>query len=91
MSNSKSSGQWSQKNLFATVALLSVGIGAVALVLGNEEQIAAFFKDIPLPPHVNKPIATFKEFFPFYLKEHSDLTNRRLHVSGKPRPRSDPL
>ena len=25
---------------------------------------------------------SFKEFYPFYLSQHSDLTCRRLHVSG---------
>ncbi|MDG0818208.1 DUF962 domain-containing protein [Bdellovibrio svalbardensis] len=25
---------------------------------------------------------TFKEFWPFYLSEHSNLTNRRLHFVG---------
>ena len=27
-------------------------------------------------------IKTFKEFFPVYLREHSDRTNRRLHFIG---------
>lgn len=27
-------------------------------------------------------IRTFKEFWPFYLGEHSDRTNRRLHLLG---------
>jgi len=30
----------------------------------------------------NKPYTTFSEFYPFYLSEHSDLTNRRLHFAG---------
>ncbi len=29
-----------------------------------------------------KDFATFKEFYPFYLSEHSDVTCRRLHFVG---------
>jgi hypothetical protein len=32
-----------------------------------------------LSTHVYK---SFDEFYPFYLKEHSNRTNRRLHVIG---------
>jgi len=33
-------------------------------------------------PHSNKPFGTFEEFYPFYLKEHSDQTCKRLHFVG---------
>lgn len=29
-----------------------------------------------------EPFPTFESFYPFYLKEHSNRTNRRLHVIG---------
>jgi hypothetical protein len=29
-----------------------------------------------------KKFTTFKEFYPYYLKEHSNRTNRRLHFIG---------
>lgn len=29
-----------------------------------------------------QPYDSFEGFFPFYLSEHSDFTNRRLHVVG---------
>ncbi|KAL6076569.1 DUF962 domain-containing protein [Balamuthia mandrillaris] len=31
---------------------------------------------------VRPPFHSFAEFFPFYMKEHSDRTNRRLHFVG---------
>jgi hypothetical protein len=31
---------------------------------------------------VEKKYQTFKDFYPFYLKEHSNKTCRRLHVVG---------
>lgn len=37
-------------------------------------------KDILKKPE--KVYKTFEEFYPFYLKEHSNRTNRRLHVIG---------
>ena len=30
----------------------------------------------------SKPYNNFKEFYPFYLAEHQNLTCRRLHVIG---------
>ncbi len=31
---------------------------------------------------MSKPIQSFEDFYPFYLKEHSNPTNRLLHVIG---------
>jgi len=31
---------------------------------------------------MNKPFASFREFYPFYLGEHADRTCRRLHFAG---------
>ncbi len=31
---------------------------------------------------MNRPFKSFEEFFPFYMKEHSNRTNRRLHFIG---------
>ena len=31
---------------------------------------------------VEKKYHTFKEFYPYYIQEHSNRTNRRLHVIG---------
>lgn len=31
---------------------------------------------------MSKPIQSFEEFYPFYLKEHSNPINRLLHVIG---------
>jgi hypothetical protein len=33
-------------------------------------------------PDTNSRFKTFTEFWPFYLGEHSNLTNRRLHAVG---------
>jgi hypothetical protein len=30
----------------------------------------------------DKRYTTFRDFYPFYLAEHSDRTNRRLHFAG---------
>ena len=30
----------------------------------------------------DKPYTSFKEFYPFYLTQHSNETNRRLHIVG---------
>ena len=30
----------------------------------------------------NKKFSTFRDFYPFYLSEHADRTNRRLHFAG---------
>ena len=30
----------------------------------------------------DKRYTTFRDFYPFYLTEHSDRTNRRLHFAG---------
>ncbi len=35
-----------------------------------------------LPAASSKPYDNFDDFFPFYLEEHSELTNRRLHFIG---------
>ena len=29
-----------------------------------------------------QPFRTFKDFYPFYLREHANCTSRRLHVTG---------
>jgi len=34
------------------------------------------------PPAQTKPFATFKEFYPFYLREHSNPMCKRLHFVG---------
>lgn len=34
------------------------------------------------PRAPNKPYKNFSQFYPFYLSEHSDLTNRRMHLVG---------
>jgi hypothetical protein len=31
---------------------------------------------------MSKNYTTFEEFYPYYLSEHSNITNRRLHVIG---------
>lgn len=30
----------------------------------------------------NKPYKTFEAFYPFYLSQHAEITNRRLHLTG---------
>jgi len=35
------------------------------------------------PRSSNKPYKNFETFYPFYLSEHSELTNRRLHLLGR--------
>jgi hypothetical protein len=34
------------------------------------------------PPAASKPYKTLEEFYPFYIGEHSNATNKLLHVSG---------
>ena len=34
------------------------------------------------PAALTKPYETFEEFFPHYMREHSDQTNRYLHCAG---------
>ncbi len=34
------------------------------------------------PRAPNKQFKNFEQFFPFYLSEHKDLANRRLHLIG---------
>ena len=37
----------------------------------------------PMPDRIQiSPFARFADFYPFYLSEHSDRTNRRLHFIG---------
>ncbi len=35
-----------------------------------------------MPTHASAPIASFREFYPFYLSEHRNRTCRRLHFIG---------
>lgn len=30
-----------------------------------------------------KKFGTFRDFYPFYLSEHSDVRNRRMHFVGR--------
>jgi hypothetical protein len=34
------------------------------------------------PSNANTEFASFREFYPFYLREHANRTSRRLHVIG---------
>lgn len=34
------------------------------------------------PRATNKPYKSFGEFYPFYLSEHANITNRRIHLIG---------
>lgn len=59
-------------NLF--VLALAVAVYAVDNYAG--------LKALLPPPAATKPFSTFKDFFPFYLKEHSNPINRGLHCIG---------
>jgi len=43
---------------------------------------AAHMNAIRPNPHLSRRFANFREFYPFYLEEHSDAVCRRLHVFG---------
>ena len=58
----------------AGVALFVASLYALDAWLGP--QLAT------LPAAATKRFASFDDFFPFYMEEHSDLTNRRLHFIG---------
>ena len=58
----------------AGLALLFVALYCVDAFAGPE--LAA------QPPAATKRFASFDEFFPFYLTEHAELTNRKLHFVG---------
>jgi hypothetical protein len=74
------SKQWRGQSFFSTISLLSLSILVVSVLIGSEELI----RDSLLfsKPHNNKRLLTFSEFYPFYLNEHSENTNRLLHFIG---------
>jgi hypothetical protein len=58
------------------VAVIAIAVAVIAA--GNAPALTAM-----LPPAAtNKPYATFQEFFPFYMAEHSNSVNRGLHFIG---------
>lgn len=59
----------------------NVAIVVLAAAVYAANQNPAFLAKLP-PAAPNKPYATFDEFFPFYLKEHSNSINRGLHFIG---------
>jgi hypothetical protein len=59
----------------------NLAIVALAVAVYAANQNPAFLAKLP-PAAPNKPYATFDDFFPFYLKEHSNSINRGLHFIG---------
>lgn len=61
-----------------TFNIAIIALAVAVIVAGNIPEITAM-----LPPAApNKPYATFEDFFPFYLHEHSNSVNRGLHFVG---------
>lgn len=61
-------------------AAIVLAIGAA--VFSQQQTPTGFSAYLPLTPAASKPFATFAEFFPFYLTEHSLSETRRLHFAG---------
>jgi hypothetical protein len=62
--------------------MLAGGIESAAIVAAAA-FLSFYSQQQQMPvPHANKPFGTFEEFYPFYLKEHSDQTCKRLHFVG---------
>lgn len=67
---------------------LAIVAPAIVLALAAALHAAASRPDSPLlayadvPPAHTKPYASFDEFYPFYLTQHSQPNTRRLHYLG---------
>jgi hypothetical protein len=64
--------------IFTSVCLVLAAVGFSFL----PENFATDFILNGAERHVNKPFKTLADFYPFYLQEHSDPTNRIFHFCG---------
>ena len=74
------SEQWESSEVGTTLGLFSLVALGLAFVIQNSHMMKHYF--MVDKPHPNKTLLTFDAFFPFYLTEHSDKTNRTLHFIG---------
>ena len=75
------SKQWKGDQLVGTIMILMMSFAIISLVL----QLQKEFRELVMQnktPHPKKVYLEFDEFFPFYLTEHSDTTNKVLHFIG---------
>lgn len=77
-----SSSQWSSENVSTTMAMITAAVGVVAALSRAETQQILQDGLMKVKPHPNKTMLKFNDFYPFYLTEHSDPTNRLLHFIG---------
>jgi hypothetical protein len=86
------SSQWkSRSEAYFTLAMFTLSMAIISsadnilipLLQENLWKKNVFrLDDQLLKPHSNKSMFTFQEFYPFYLTEHSNTTNRFLHFVG---------
>jgi hypothetical protein len=65
---------------FGGVGFNSALLGFIVTLHLLDKVVGPVFASLPAAS--TKPYTTFDAFFPFYLEEHSELTNRRLHFIG---------
>ncbi len=66
----------------AVAAGLLAALIAVERAGGTPALASRLGVALPGPPAATKPFATFTDFFPFYMREHSQPATRALHYVG---------
>eukprot|EP00656_Telonema_subtile_P032008 TRINITY_DN35080_c0_g1_i1.p4 TRINITY_DN35080_c0_g1~~TRINITY_DN35080_c0_g1_i1.p4 ORF type:complete len:123 (+),score=38.19 TRINITY_DN35080_c0_g1_i1:117-485(+) len=68
-------------SLLTQACILAISAAGIATALSvTGEQLSQL--GINTEPAGTKPFASFEQFYPFYLKEHSDVMCRRSHFVG---------
>src|SRR4051812_46639893 len=79
-SSKRVKAQWSGAKLQSTLALYTLAAVVLAVTIQNDMSLRGVL--MFNKPHPNKKYLSFTEFYPFYLTEHSDPTNKLLHFIG---------
>eukprot|EP01038_Epipyxis_sp_PR26KG_P009596 gene9596-12924_t len=69
---------------FAIIAAIIVTLSTI--IINYNAELISFISNSPINksnfPAASKPYSTFAEFYPFYISQHQNTINRRLHFVG---------
>jgi hypothetical protein len=62
--------------------LVPLAFLGIAVAIQQLQEAGSLNKFLGGEPSPKKPFATFEEFYPYYLEQHSDQQTKRMHFVG---------